>query len=66
MVTAITRWHGTVADPSSDLSMVPLASPMNSSISEWTVEPVGGWRMTRYNDYTHLVGVSSGETPASI
>ena len=66
MVTAITRWHGTVADPSSDLSMVPLASPMNSSISEWTVEPVGGWRMTRYNDYTHLVGVSRGETPASI
>lgn len=66
MVTAIARWHGAVAVPPSDLSTIPLASPMNSSISEWTVEPAGGWRMTRYNDHTHLVGVSSGDAPASI
>ena len=39
---------------------------MNSSISEWTVEPTGGWRMVRFNDHTHLVGVSSGDAPASI
>ena len=66
MVTAIARWHGAVASPPSDLSTIPLASPMNSSISEWTVEPTGGWRMMRFNDHTHLVGVSNGDAPASI
>jgi probable phosphoglycerate mutase len=66
MVTAIGRWPGGVVDGPSDLSTIPLASPMNSSISEWTVEPTGGWRMVRYNDHTHLVGVSTGDAPASI
>ena len=66
MVTAIGRWPGGVGDGPSDLSTIPLASPMNSSISEWIVEPSGGWRMVRYNDHTHLVGVSSGDAPASI
>jgi probable phosphoglycerate mutase len=66
MVNAIGRWQGAVASAPSDLSTIPLASPMNSSISEWTVEPAGGWRMVRYNDHTHLVGVSSGDAPAPI
>ena len=66
MVTAIGRWPGGGSDGPSDLSTIPLASPMNSSISEWTVEPTGGWRMVRFNDHTHLVGVSSGDAPASI
>jgi probable phosphoglycerate mutase len=66
MVTAIGRWPGGTGEGASDLTTIPLASPMNSSISEWTVEPTGGWRMVRYNDHTHLVGVSSGDAPASI
>jgi probable phosphoglycerate mutase len=66
MVTAIGRWAGGVTAGPSDLTTIPLASPMNSSISEWTVEPTGGWRMVRYNDHTHLVGVSSGDAPAPI
>jgi len=66
MVTAIGRWQGAVLEAPSDLSTIPLASPMNSSISEWTVEPTGGWRMVRYNDHTHLVGVSNGDAPAPI
>jgi probable phosphoglycerate mutase len=66
MVTAIGRWPGGVTDGRSDLSTIPLASPMNSSISEWTVEQTGGWRMVRFNDHTHLVGVSNGDAPASI
>ena len=66
MVTAIGRWAGVVANGPSDLSTIPLASPMNSSISEWIVDPLGGWRMVRYNDHTHLVGVSSGDAPAPI
>ncbi len=66
MVTAIGRWPGGVTGGPSDLTTIPLASPMNSSISEWSVEPTGGWRMVRYNDHTHLVGVSSGDAPAPI
>ncbi len=66
MVTAIGRWPGGVVDGPSDLSTIPLASPMNSSISEWTVESTGAWRMVRFNDHTHLVGVSDGAAPAPL
>jgi len=66
MATAIGRWPGSELTGLTDLSTIPLASPMNSSISEWTVQPDGGWRMIRYNDHTHLVGVSNGDAPAPI
>lgn len=66
MATAIGRWPGGVANGMTDLSTIPLASPMNSSINEWTVEPQGGWRMVRFNDHSHLVGVSNGDAPAPI
>ena len=66
MATAIGRWPGGTANGMTDLSTIPLASPMNSSISEWTVEAQGGWRMVRFNDHSHLVGVSNGEAPAPI
>jgi probable phosphoglycerate mutase len=64
MATAIGRWHGGSPDGMTDLSTIPLASPMNSSINEWTVESHGGWRMVRFNDHTHLVGVTSDQAPA--
>ena len=66
MATAIGRWPGGAANGMTDLSTIPLASPMNSSISEWTVEPQGGWRMVRFNDHSHLVGVTNGDAPAPI
>lgn len=62
MATAVGRWPG----GSTDLATVPLASPMNSSINEWVVDAAGNWRMVRFNDHTHLVGVSNSEAPASI
>ena len=65
MATAIGRWPGASTEMI-NLSTIPLASPMNSSINEWIVEPHGGWRMVRFNDHTHLVGVSSNEAPAPI
>ncbi|WP_051062646.1 histidine phosphatase family protein [Ilumatobacter nonamiensis] len=66
MATAIGRWPGAELNGLTDLATIPLASPMNSSISEWVVNPDGGWRMVRYNDHSHLVGVSNGDAPAPI
>jgi probable phosphoglycerate mutase len=62
MSTAVGRWPG----GSGDLSSIPLASPMNSSISEWVVGADGAWTMARFNDHTHLVGVSNTVAPLSI
>lgn len=63
MATAVGRWPG----GSTDLTTIPLASPMNSSINEWTVDNAGNWRMVRFNDHTHLVGIDDRtEAPASI
>ena len=63
MVTAVGRWPG----GSRDLRPLPLASPMNTSISEWVVDADGGWRMVRFNDHTHLVGITDEtEAPAPI
>lgn len=62
MVTAVRRWpSGNV-----DLTSIPATSPMNTSISEWHVDGDDNWRMARYNDHTHLVGVSNGPAPAAI
>ena len=66
MATAIGRWPGAATNGMTNLSTIPLASPMNSSINEWSVESHGAWRMVRFNDHTHLVGVSSIEAPAPI
>ncbi|WP_420452029.1 histidine phosphatase family protein [Ilumatobacter sp.] len=63
MATAVGRWPG----GTDDLSTIPLASPMNTSISEWVVDAEGGWRMVRFNDHTHLVGVSDDvQAPAPV
>ncbi len=62
MATAVGRWPGGLRD----LSSIPLASPMNSSISEWIVDSDGNWKMVRFNDHTHLVGVSTDEAPPPI
>ena len=62
MATAVGRWPG----GSDDLSTIPLASPMNTSVSEWVVEANGSWTMARFNDHTHLVGTHAGQAPASI
>ena len=62
MVTAVRRWPGGTLD----LTRIPATSPANTSISEWHVDGDDNWRMARYNDHTHLVGVSSGPAPASI
>jgi len=66
MATAVGRWPGGDAIDRANLATIPLASPQNSSISEWMVEPSGAWKMMRFNDHTHLVGVSAGDAPASI
>lgn len=61
MVSAVRRWPG--AQPS--LRQLPVTSPENTSVSEWRVDGDGNWRMSTYNDQTHLIGL--GDTgPASI
>lgn len=64
MVNAVTRWLGT--NVSSGLANLPIASPQNTSISEWIVDDAGNWRMARFNDQTHLVGVSDDAAPAAL
>ena len=64
MATAVNRWHG--PDGPSGLGSIPLASPQNTSISEWIVDGTGSWRMARFNDQTHLVGVSDDAAPAAL
>ena len=66
MSTAVSRWPGADASDRTNLATIPLASPMNSSISEWIIDGSGNWKMVRYNDHTHLVGVSAGDAPAPI
>lgn len=64
MVSAIYRWPGGHLD----LTSIP-ASPANTSINEWYVDANGNWRMARYNDHTHLVGIKGGkadEAPESV
>lgn len=56
MVNAARRWP--VASDASSLAALPVVSPINTSVSEWLVDDAGNWRMARYNDHTHLVGVS--------
>ena len=66
MATAVSRWPGASTGGPVSLSSIPLTSPMNTSVSEWQVDRDDNWRMARYNDHTHLVGVSSGDAPAPI
>ncbi|MEP1125643.1 MAG: histidine phosphatase family protein [Ilumatobacter sp.] len=66
MATAVRRWPGASQGGPVTLSSIPLTSPMNTSISEWIVDRDDNWKMARYNDHTHLVGVSSGAAPAPI
>ncbi|MGB3736954.1 MAG: histidine phosphatase family protein [Ilumatobacter sp.] len=66
MATAVSRWPGGDTGGAVSLANIPLTSPMNTSVSEWIVDRDDNWRMARYNDQTHLVGVSSGEAPAPI
>lgn len=62
MATAVNRWLG--ANGSTGLANIPLTSPQNTSISEWIVDGDRNWRMARFNDQTHLVGVSDEDAPA--
>ncbi|MFK8024831.1 MAG: histidine phosphatase family protein [Ilumatobacter sp.] len=63
MSNAVDRWAG---DTKVSLANLPLHSPQNTSVSEWGVDGSGNWRMARFNDHTHLVGVSDGAAPAAI
>jgi len=65
MATAVGRWPGGGGGRTS-LATIPLASPQNSSINEWIVDQDGNWKMVRFNDHTHLVGVSDEDAPAPI
>ena len=56
MVTAVRRWPGATFD----LRHLPVASPQNTSVSEWLVDADSNWRMSRFADDTHLVGLTSG------
>jgi len=56
MVTAVRRWAGVDVN----LSQLPVASPQNTSVSEWIVDANDHWRMARFADDTHLVGLNSG------
>lgn len=53
MVTAARRWPNSTPD----YGVLPAVSPMNTSVSEWLVDDTGEWRLARYNDHTHLVGL---------
>ena len=64
LATAVNRWLG--SEGSSRLTTIPLASPQNTSISEWLVDGAGSWRMARFNDQTHLVGVSDESAPPAL
>jgi probable phosphoglycerate mutase len=66
MATAVRRWAGAAAGGPVTLSSIPLASPMNTSLSEWIVDRDDNWKMARYNDHSHLVGLSSGPAPVPI
>lgn len=66
MSTSVGRWPGDDPGTRLHLRSVPVASPANSSISEWTIDPTGAWTMARYNDHTHLVGVFEGDAPAAL
>lgn len=66
MATAVRRWPGASNDGPVSLSTIPLTSPMNTSVSEWIVDRDDNWKMARYNDHTHLVGVGSDDAPAPI
>ncbi|MFT6291408.1 MAG: putative phosphoglycerate mutase [Ilumatobacter sp.] len=66
MVTAVGRWPGADSGARTSLATIPLASPQNSSINEWIVDRDGNWKMVRYNDHAHLVGVSDADAPAPI
>lgn len=66
MATAVSRWPGASAGGRTSLANIPLSSPMNTSVSEWFVDRDANWKMARYNDHAHLVGVSSGDAPAPI
>lgn len=68
MVSAIHRWPGSL-DRTADIGANPVASPANTSISEWLVDVDDHWRLARYNDHTHLTGVKGGgadEAPVSL
>ena len=56
IVTAVRRWPGA----SLDLRQLPVASPQNTSVSEWHVDADSNWRMSRFADDTHLVGLNNG------
>ena len=60
MVSAVRRWP----NASDALHPLPVASPQNTSVSEWQVDADGVWKMARFADDTHLVGVGGG--PAGI
>ena len=55
MVNAAVRWPNSQPDYAS----LPAVSPMNTSVSEWVVDG-DAWRLARYNDHTHLVGLDGG------
>ncbi len=66
MVTAAVRWPGETV-----LKVPPAVSPQNTSVSEWLITGEGDeavWRMGRYNDHAHLVGLGAHtlDAPASI
>jgi hypothetical protein len=37
-----------------------VASQQNTSVSEWQVDIDSNWRMSRFADDTHLVGMNDG------
>jgi len=66
MVTAAVRWPGETI-----LKVPPAVSPQNTSISEWLITGTDDdavWRLGRYNDHAHLVGLGAHtlDAPASI
>ena len=65
MASVVRRWPNATAD----LVSIPATSPANTSINEWFVDASDNWRLARYNDHTHLVGIKgggAGDAPVSI
>lgn len=65
MASVVRRWPNGTAD----LVSIPATSPANTSINEWFVDETDSWRLARYNDHTHLVGITgggAGDAPVAI
>ncbi len=59
MMTAVRRWGASPSD-TADFVDLPIAVVQNTSVSEWLVDANDRWRMVRFGDDSHLLGLDVG------